>query len=700
MLKESRIGWLNLALLIIGAMSGAMGLIVLVGSYTQSVRLIELLQAFAPMQYNAALGFILCGTGLLAVAFQRPRVGLVAGAAAAVGLFVLYFGVDQSGPYLPGDEVALAQTPLAVGLVMALLLAVAVHFAQIAWLRAREAEAVNRELSRQISEREQAEEALKASQDYARSIIDSSLDMIIAVDSDRRIVEFNKAAQESFGYQPEEVLGRHINMLYADANAGLKVHKRTIEKSRDVLEVLNRRKNGEVFPSHLSAAVLKDGKGEQIGVMGISRDITESKRAEETARRNLQRIRTLEEIEKAVASTLDLPTVLEVLLEKAGRLLPYSAAGVWLASAETGNLESVACRDFDQLEWKVRQWKAGHDIPELVFQTKGPIAIGNLQAEEVTDDHEFFRRHGLVSYLGIPLVAKGEILGVLGFYTRARHLFGSEEIAFLMTVAGQAAIAIQNSQLYDEMKGLAGELAKSNRVKDEFLSVMSHELRTPLNVIMGYTGMVRDGMFGEINAEQQRALEKVISRAKDQLTMISSILEATRMEVEKVAVETQEFDLGKFLEDLRSSYEVPLDKPITLNWDYPSDLPLVNTDKGKLDHILHNLINNAIKFTDNGSVTVSAWYYPLAKSVEFKIADTGIGIPKDSREAIFEIFRQVDSSETRAHGGVGIGLYIVKKFTELLKGKIHVESESGKGSTFTVKFPVEVCSDRRGQQAA
>lgn len=700
MLKEKRIGWLNLALLIIGATSGAMGLIVLVGSYTQSVRLIELLQAFAPMQYNAALGFILCGTGLLAVAFQRPRVGLVAGAAAAIGLFVLYFGVDQSSPYLPGDEVALAQTPLAVGLVMALLLAVAVHFAQIAWLRAREAEAVNRELNRQIAERKQVEEALKASQDYARSIIDSSLDMIIAVDKDRKIVEFNKAAQEGFGYRPEEVLGRHINVLYADANAGLKVHKRTIEKSRDVLEVLNRRKNGEVFPSHLSAAVLKDGKGEQIGVMGISRDITESKRAEAAAQRNLQRIRTLEEIEKAVASTLDLPTVLEVLLEKAGRLLPYSAAGVWLASAETGNLESVACRDFDQLEWKVRQWKAGHDIPELVFQTKGPIAIGNLQADEVTDDHEFFRRHGLVSYLGIPLVAKGEILGVLGFYTRTRHLFGSEEIAFLMTVAGQAAIAIQNSQLYDEMKGLAGQLAKSNRVKDEFLSVMSHELRTPLNVVMGYTGMVRDGMFGEINAEQQRALEKVISRAKDQLTMISSILEATRMEVEKVAVETQEFDLGKFLEDLRSSYEVPLDKPITLNWDYPSDLPVVNTDKGKLDHILHNLINNAIKFTDDGSVTISAWYYPLAKSVEFKIADTGIGISKDSREVIFEIFRQVDSSETRAHGGVGIGLYIVKKFTELLKGKIHVQSEPGKGSTFTVKLPVEVCSSRRSQQAA
>ena len=700
MARDKRRRWINLVLLVAGATSGAMGLVVLVGSYTQSVRVLGLLQAFAPMQYNAALGFILCGTGLLSLAFGRSRLAIISGIAASIGVFVLYFGMEQPGPNLLAEEFPLFQFALAVGLLMALLLALALHFAQMAGVRAQEAESINGELQKQIAQRKHAEDALKESQDYARNIIDSSLDMIIAVDSDRRIVEFNKAAQEGFGYRPEEVLGRHINMLYADANAGLKVHKRTIEKSRDVLEVLNRRKNGEVFPSHLSAAVLKDGSGEQIGVMGISRDITESKRAEEAAQRNLQRIRTLEEIEKAVASTLDLPTVLEVLLEKAGRLLPYSAAGVWLASAETGNLESVACRDFDQVEWKVRQWKAGHDIPELVFQTKGPIVIGNLQADEVTDDHEFFRRHGLVSYLGIPLVAKGEILGVLGFYTRTRHLFGSEEIAFLMTVAGQAAIAIQNSQLYDEMKNLAGELARSNRVKDEFLSVMSHELRTPLNVVMGYTGMVRDGMFGEINGEQQRALEKVISRAKDQLTMISSILEATRMEVEKVAVETQEFDLGKFLEDLRSSYEIPMEKPVTLHWDYPSDLPVVKTDKGKLDHILQNLINNAIKFTENGSVTVSAWYYPLAKSVEFKIADTGIGIPKDSREVIFEIFRQVDSSETRAHGGVGIGLYIVKKFTEALGGMVKVESNPGKGSSFCVRLPLELNLPLRNLAAA
>ncbi|MBI2985632.1 MAG: PAS domain S-box protein [Deltaproteobacteria bacterium] len=700
MIREKKSSWVNLALLIVGAISGAMGLVVLAGSYTQSIRLLQLLPAFAPMQYNAALGFILCGTGLLAIAFRCPRLGVISGVAAGVGLFVFYFGMDQSRPDLLAEEVALFQTPLVVGLVMALLLAVAIHFAQIAWVRAHEAESTNEELQRQISEREQAEEALKASQDYARSIIDSSLDMIVAVDRDRKIIEFNKAAQQAFGYCPEEVFGRHVNMLYADVKDGQKIHQMTVEKSQGAQEVLNKRKNGEVFPSFLSAAVLRDAKGEQIGVMGISRDITERKRSEEALQRNLQRLRALREIEMAVASTLDLHTVLRLLLEKIDTLFHYAAATVRLVNPETGDLQPVACRNLDEKEWKEEQWKSGRGVPNRVLETKAPLVIGNVQLDPRTEDVGFFRKYGLVSYLGVPLVAKGEIVGVLGLYTGEKHCFPGEEIEFLMTVAGQAAIAIQNSQLYDEMKELAGELARSNRVKDEFLSVMSHELRTPLNVVMGYTGMVKDGMFGEINDEQKTALGKVINRANDQLTMIGSILEATRLEAEKVRIETQEFELGAFLDDLRASYDFPLGKPITLEWNYPAELPAVKTDRGKLKHVLQNLINNAIKFTENGSVTISAWYYPLAKSVEFKVADTGTGIPKESQGVIFEMFRQVDSSETRTYGGVGLGLYIVKKFTELLGGKVRVESKPGEGSTFYVRFPVEVCPSRRSQAAA
>jgi len=173
------------------------------------------------------------------------------------------------------------------------------------------------------------------------------------------------------------------------------------------------------------------------------------------------------------------------------------------------------------------------------------------------------------------------------------------------------------------------------------------------------------------------------------LIMINQILQATSIESGKVRLEKQEVHVKTFLEGLKSNYEFPLDKKIVLRWDYPVDALTVETDGAKLKHILQNLINNAIKFTAQGSIDVAAKHRPEAEAVEFQVADTGIGIPEENLSSIFEIFHQVDSSETRTYGGVGIGLYIVKKYTDLLGGKIAVKSALGKGTTFTLLIPVD-----------
>jgi signal transduction histidine kinase len=242
---------------------------------------------------------------------------------------------------------------------------------------------------------------------------------------------------------------------------------------------------------------------------------------------------------------------------------------------------------------------------------------------------------------------------------------------------------------YAELKTAHDALVKANKGKDEFLSVMSHELRTPLNVIMGYTGMIKEGILGTTNPEQSRALEKVIGRSSDLLIMINQILQATSIEAGKVQVEKHPVHLKNFLEGLKSNYDVPLRKGTTVSWNYPEDGVTVETDSGKLKHILQNLINNAIKFTAQGSVRISAKYLPEARAVEFQVADTGIGIPEEMLPSVFEIFHQVDSSETRTYGGAGIGLYIVKKYTDLLEGKIEVKSAIGKGTTFTLTIPAD-----------
>jgi len=249
------------------------------------------------------------------------------------------------------------------------------------------------------------------------------------------------------------------------------------------------------------------------------------------------------------------------------------------------------------------------------------------------------------------------------------------------------AIAIHNAQLFEDVKQQAVELERANSVKSEFLSVMSHELRTPLNVVMGYTGMLQDGMIGEISKEQERVLEKVLKHSGDLLSMITSILDVTSLEAQLVKLEREEVQVSQVLDELRRGYELPPGKDLALIWDYPSELPTLTTDRGKLRHILRNLINNAVKFTNNGSVTISAWYYPARRTMEIRVADTGIGISPEALPVIFDRFRQVDSSETRLHGGVGLGLYIVKRFTDLLGGKITVESESSKGSIFTLVLP-------------
>jgi signal transduction histidine kinase len=238
-----------------------------------------------------------------------------------------------------------------------------------------------------------------------------------------------------------------------------------------------------------------------------------------------------------------------------------------------------------------------------------------------------------------------------------------------------------------ELEKLNSNLVKANKAKDEFLSVMSHELRTPLNVVMGYTGMMKEGVLGPINAQQSRAMEKVIGRSTDLLTMISQILQATSIEAGKVQIEKREFDLTNLLDSVKSNYDFPLGKDIALYWEQPSERLKIKTDPGKIKHILQNLINNAIKFTQKGSVTVRTTYIAPSKCLRFEVMDTGIGIPTDMLPSIFDIFHQIDSSETRSYGGVGLGLYIVRKYAELLSGTITVESEYGRGSTFTLTIP-------------
>ena len=418
--------------------------------------------------------------------------------------------------------------------------------------------------------------------------------------------------------------------------------------------------------------------------------------AAEEIRRQRERLEVLHEINVAVASTIESTRILNAFLEKVLIHLPYAAAMVRLRHRETGLLETAASKGITTMEFAASINPLG--LADEIFEARSLVTVGSVFEDARIKDCELFQREGLVSFVGLPMVASGEFLGSLIFLTREEHHFGEEEIEFLSTLTGQVAIALHHSQLFNQIQRQADDLQHANKVKDEFLGVVSHELKTPLNVISGYSSMLTEGMLGEITPIQEKALQTVSRQSKELHNLINSVLQVNSIEAEMLQAEFQQVNFWEFLSELRAFYDYPLAKDVRLVWELRTDLPILSADRGKLRHILENLINNAIKFTDQGTVTISARFLASKKAMEFKVTDTGIGIPKELVPSIFERFRQLDASDTKAYGGVGLGLYIAKKYANLLGGTIHVESKLGQGSTFALRIPCHLQSSSRTQE--
>ena len=401
-----------------------------------------------------------------------------------------------------------------------------------------------------------------------------------------------------------------------------------------------------------------------------------------------QHQKALYDLNVAITSTLDLADVLKILLDHSSALFPFCTVTVSWPDKTSGNLQLVAHRSANDSEQLHRDFASAQNLPLVVLKQQSPLAASKSQIDLHSADRELFQRHNLDSYLGLPLIAKQEVLGVLSFYSRAECEFSNEEIKFLNALVNEAAIAIFNARLFEQTREQAVELEKSNKIKDEFLGVMSHELRTPINIIMNYAEVLTMGTFGEISADQMKGTEKIRAQACHLLSLINGILEITKIESGTATLQSEFFSLREFLSDCQSDYLAPMEKELTLQWDYPTDLPLILCDRIRLKQILTNLVNNAIKFTDQGTVRISAQVNDEGDRFELRVADTGPGIPENLKERIFEKFHQVDNATTRNHSGAGLGLYIVKTFVDLLHGAIDVESELGKGSVFTVRLPV------------
>jgi signal transduction histidine kinase len=241
----------------------------------------------------------------------------------------------------------------------------------------------------------------------------------------------------------------------------------------------------------------------------------------------------------------------------------------------------------------------------------------------------------------------------------------------------------QGARLYKEA------VEATQQVKTDFLATVSHELRTPLDVILGYIGLLQDGEFGPLAAAQQKTLQRVNTNAQRLLDLVSFLLEANRLEAGQLLIDRREVGLLPFFHEIKvETHKTCEQAGLTLDWQTGAAFPPIYTDPDKLRMVLKSLIGNAIKFTEQGTVTVGASIDSDAEGIQIWVADTGIGIPAESLDIIFEPFHQLDGSATRSYEGTGLGLYMAKRLTELLGGAVTLESQVGHGSTFQVWLPL------------
>jgi len=285
----------------------------------------------------------------------------------------------------------------------------------------------------------------------------------------------------------------------------------------------------------------------------------------------------------------------------------------------------------------------------------------------------------IASFLCADLQRAGASVGMLaaGFNHRSGP-FSQREIRLVRSSAQQAAVALENARLVERLRG-------ASRLKSEFIGTMSHELRSPLNVVIGYVDLLLDGHMGTVTDDQRQALERVLQHSFQLLELIQETLDLNRLEAGLLPLDVEDFTAREFLDDVRESIPVDWQKrEVTLSWHLDAAPIVLHSDRTKLKKVLRNLIHNALKFTDRGTVMVNVAAHNGV--VDFAVSDSGIGISPEALPVIFEMFRQVDGSTTRRHGGVGLGLYIVKQLVRGLGGEISVDSTVGTGSTFHVRL--------------
>jgi signal transduction histidine kinase/putative methionine-R-sulfoxide reductase with GAF domain len=413
-------------------------------------------------------------------------------------------------------------------------------------------------------------------------------------------------------------------------------------------------------------------------------------RTEELAK-SVDELRALGEVSQAVNSTLDLETVLSTIVAKAVQLSGTEAGTIYVFNEQTQRFELRSTYGMDDAliaAIRERHIRIGDPGVGQAVAKRAPVQILDVR-NEPSQALEVLVRAGFRGLLAVPLLGADRIVGALVVRRKTPGEFPQSTIDLLETFADQSVLAIQNARLFREIEEKGRELAEASKHKSQFLANMSHELRTPLNAILGYTELILDSIYGEPSEKMRTVLERLQSNGRHLLGLINDVLDLSKIEAGQLTLSLDDYSLSDVVHGVVSVVEpLAAEKRLAFKAEVAPNLPPGRGDGRRLSQVLLNLVGNAIKFTDKGEVAIRA----SAANGAFTVAvcDTGPGIPAVDQAKIFEEFQQADSSITRKKGGTGLGLSIAKRIIEMHGGRIWVESEPGKGSTFYFTLPVRV----------
>jgi signal transduction histidine kinase/putative methionine-R-sulfoxide reductase with GAF domain len=414
-------------------------------------------------------------------------------------------------------------------------------------------------------------------------------------------------------------------------------------------------------------------------------------RTEELAK-SVEELRALGEVSQAVNSTLDLQTVLSTIVAKAVQLSATDGGAIYVFDQDTREFQLRATHGTDEaVIAAIREQGIRTDERIIARATaqRAPVQIADLLKEPSSPIVDIVIRAGYRAILVMPLLRPGEIVGTLVVRRKQPGELPSNTVDLLETFADQSVLAIQNARLFREIEEKGRELEIASKHKSQFLANMSHELRTPLNAILGYTELILDSIYGEPNEKMRTVLERLQANGKHLLGLINDVLDLSKIEAGQLTLSLDDYSMSDVVHGVVSAVEpLAAEKRLAFKAEVAPDLPTGHGDGRRLSQVLLNLVGNAIKFTDKGEVAIRA----SATNGAFTVAvcDTGPGIAATDQAKIFEEFQQADSSITRRKGGTGLGLSIAKRIIEMHGGRIWVESELGKGSTFYLTLPVRV----------